>query len=152
VLGAGAHGCHQIADRYGQLMSGLKGTHHIPDYGKRGRWTLFPRPLLELLAPSAPASSTFLFPSPRGKLWGNYAARQMLARHRGRQKIAAAPQSGRRGRSGFGNTTGSSGGLHGERNSSLTSATLSDTIAYSYRSFGRSSSGKVVTHTSSDGI
>src|SRR4051794_4396566 len=60
---------HQTVDRYGHLMDGLKGTHHFDDYHKRGRWTLFPEPLLELLGCIAPASATFLFPSPRGKLW-----------------------------------------------------------------------------------
>jgi hypothetical protein len=34
---------HQTVDRYGHLMNGLKGTHHIAEHDKRGRWTLFPR-------------------------------------------------------------------------------------------------------------
>jgi integrase len=61
---------HQTADRYGHLMNGLKGTHHIPDQAKRGRWTLFPEPLLDLLAEHPSAVTGFLFPAPRGKLWG----------------------------------------------------------------------------------
>jgi integrase len=60
---------HQTIDRYGHLMNGLKGTHHIADETKRGRWTLFPRPLIELLADRRSSSSPFLFPSPRGKFW-----------------------------------------------------------------------------------
>jgi integrase len=60
---------HQTVDRYGHLMDGLKGTHHIADEAKRGRWTLFPRPLLDLLASQPAAVSGFLFPSPRGKFW-----------------------------------------------------------------------------------
>ena len=61
---------HQTVDRYGHLMNGLKSTHHIPDIDKRGRWTLFPQPLVELLAQRPTAVSGFIFPSPRGKLWG----------------------------------------------------------------------------------
>jgi integrase len=61
---------HQTVDRYGHVMNGLKGTHHIPDQAKRGRWTLFPRPLLDLLAEHPSAVTGFLFPSPRGKVWG----------------------------------------------------------------------------------
>jgi integrase len=60
---------HQTVDRYGTLMDGLKGTHHIADEAKRGRWTLFPRPLAELLEQYPAAVSGILFPSPRGKLW-----------------------------------------------------------------------------------
>ena len=40
---------HQTMDRYGHLMNGLKGTHHIADESKRGRWTLFPKPLIDML-------------------------------------------------------------------------------------------------------
>jgi hypothetical protein len=40
---------HQTVDRYGPLVGGLKGTHHIPELAKRGRWTLLPRVLLEFL-------------------------------------------------------------------------------------------------------
>ena len=60
---------HQTVDRYGHLMSGLKGTHHIADESKRGRWTLFPRPLIDMLALRRATDSEYLFPSPRGKLW-----------------------------------------------------------------------------------
>lgn len=58
---------HQTVDRYGHLMDGLKGTHHITERDKRGRWTLFPSALLELLEPAS--SAELLFPSPRGKRW-----------------------------------------------------------------------------------
>jgi integrase len=61
---------HQTVDRYGHLMNGLKGTHHIADEAKRGRWTLFPQPLLDLLAAQPAAVSGYLFPSPHGKFWG----------------------------------------------------------------------------------
>jgi integrase len=56
---------HQTVDRYGHLMNGLKGTHHLVDEDKRGRWTLMPTPLIELLG----QCSGWLFPSPRGKHW-----------------------------------------------------------------------------------
>jgi integrase len=60
---------HQTVDRYGHLMNGLKGTHHIADEAKRGRWTLFPHPLIELLALRRSTDTLYLFPSPRGKFW-----------------------------------------------------------------------------------
>jgi integrase len=60
---------HQTVDRYGRLMNGLKGTHHIPEIAKRGRWTLFPRALLELVPQRADGDPAWLFPSPRGKRW-----------------------------------------------------------------------------------
>ncbi|MBE2320410.1 site-specific integrase [Solirubrobacter sp. CPCC 204708] len=60
---------HQTVDRYGHLMNGLKGTHHVPEREKRGRWTLCPRALLALHGGSISGLSTVLFPSPRGKLW-----------------------------------------------------------------------------------
>ncbi len=56
---------HQTIDRYGRLMNGLKGTHHVADEDKRGRWTLMPAPLIELVR----ERSGWLFPSPRGKHW-----------------------------------------------------------------------------------
>lgn len=56
---------HQTVDRYGRLMDGLKGTHHVVDEDKRGRWTLMPAPLIELLD----QRSGWLFSSPRGKHW-----------------------------------------------------------------------------------
>jgi integrase len=58
---------HETVDRYGQLMRGLKGTHHISERSKRGRWTLFPRSLIGELG--EPAGDGYLFPSPRGKFW-----------------------------------------------------------------------------------
>jgi integrase len=60
---------HQTVDRYGHLMNGLKGTHHIAEHDKRGRWTLFPRALIEMLESRPVELSGCLFPSPRGKLW-----------------------------------------------------------------------------------
>lgn len=60
---------HQTVDRYGHLMNGLKGTHHVADEGKRGRWTLFPRPLIYMLKQRRATDAEYLFPSPRGKLW-----------------------------------------------------------------------------------
>jgi integrase len=60
---------HQTVDRYGHLMDGLKGTHHVAEPDKRGRWTLFPRALLDLTVNASPAQSGVLFPSPRGKPW-----------------------------------------------------------------------------------
>jgi len=53
---------HQTVDRYGHLMDGLKGTHHIADEGKRGRWTLMPPVLIDLLG----GVEGWLFLSPRG--------------------------------------------------------------------------------------
>jgi integrase len=58
---------NQTVDRYGHLMNGLKGTHHIAEHDKRGRWTLFPHVVIELLEASPTALSGSLFP--RGKLW-----------------------------------------------------------------------------------
>ena len=40
---------HETVDRYGYLMRGLKGTHHVSDYAKRGRWTLYPKQLAALV-------------------------------------------------------------------------------------------------------
>jgi integrase len=56
---------HQTVDRYGKPMDGLKGSHHIADEAKRGRWTLFPCPLVELFEQHPAAVSGVLFPSPR---------------------------------------------------------------------------------------
>jgi integrase len=58
---------HETVDRYGRLMRGLKGTHHISERSKRGRWTLFPRSLIRELG--EPAGDGYLFRSPRGKFW-----------------------------------------------------------------------------------
>lgn len=60
---------HETVDRYGRLMPGLKGTHHVADQNKRGRWTLFPSTLLDLVGDAGSSPSGYLFPSPRGKLW-----------------------------------------------------------------------------------
>lgn len=58
---------HETVDRYGHLMPGLKGTHHIADREQRGRWTLFPEPLENLLLEAE--TDDYLFRSPRGKFW-----------------------------------------------------------------------------------
>jgi integrase len=60
---------HQTADRYGRIAGGLKSTHHVPPKEARGRWTLFPRPLIELCDELPSALSGWLFTSPRGKVW-----------------------------------------------------------------------------------
>jgi integrase len=57
---------HETVDRYGRLMRGLKGTHHIVDRSRRGRWTLFPEWLARTIEP---ADDGYLFRSPRGKFW-----------------------------------------------------------------------------------
>lgn len=60
---------HQTVDRYGRLMDGLKGTHHVAEIARRGRWTLFPRGLFGLMPQRTDGNPAWLFPSPRGKLW-----------------------------------------------------------------------------------
>src|SRR4051812_8563311 len=50
-------------------MRGLKGTHHIAEKAKRGRWTLFPAALTREAGLGALAENGYLFPSPRGKFW-----------------------------------------------------------------------------------
>jgi integrase len=59
---------HETVERYGGLMSGLKGTHHIAEKGKRGRWTLFPAALMRESG-IALRDDDYLCPSPRGKFW-----------------------------------------------------------------------------------
>lgn len=58
---------HETADRYGGIASGTKTTHHLAEKDERGRWTLFPRPLIELCDATPVTLSGLLFPSPRGK-------------------------------------------------------------------------------------
>ena len=57
---------HETVDRYGRVMRGLKGSHHVGDREKRGRWTLFPAQLGDLVEA---AGDGYLFRSPRGKFW-----------------------------------------------------------------------------------
>jgi integrase len=61
---------HQTADRYGRITSGLKSSHHVREKGRRGRWTLFPRPLIELCDELPSVLSGWLFVSPRSRVWG----------------------------------------------------------------------------------
>ena len=61
---------HETVDRYGRLMNGLKGTHHVAEQAKRGRWTLFPRALVNLTAENGAGQAGYLFLTPRGKFWG----------------------------------------------------------------------------------
>lgn len=58
---------HETVDRYGRVMGGLKGTHHIAAREKRGRWTLFPCALMRELGEAN--ADGYLFRSPRGKFW-----------------------------------------------------------------------------------
>jgi integrase len=60
---------HETVDRYGHLMPGLKGSHHVNDRAKRGRWTLFPGALLRELHGADQGTEGYLFRSPRGRLW-----------------------------------------------------------------------------------
>jgi integrase len=53
----------------GRLMNGLKGTHHIANESKRGRWTLFPSSLIDLLRLRRSTDPLYLFTTPRGKFW-----------------------------------------------------------------------------------
>ena len=57
---------HETVDRYGRLMRGLKGSHHVEDREKRGRRTLLPQQLDDLVES---AEDGYLFRSPRGKFW-----------------------------------------------------------------------------------
>jgi integrase len=57
---------HETVDRYGRLMRGLKGSHHVSDRDKRGRWTLFPEQLGDLVEA---ADDGYLFGPPHGKFW-----------------------------------------------------------------------------------
>jgi integrase len=61
---------HNTATRYGGLENGLKTTHHLTDREERGRWTLFPSQLLDLLSQQPPHIAGWLFTAPRGGLWG----------------------------------------------------------------------------------
>ena len=60
---------HETADRFGRLSPGTKTTHHIADKGERGRWTLFPWPLIDLANQRPATLSGLLLPSPLDKVW-----------------------------------------------------------------------------------
>jgi integrase len=61
---------HKTATRYGGLENGLKTTHHLTDREERGRWTLFPSKLFDLVSQRPPHIAGWLFTAPRGGLWG----------------------------------------------------------------------------------
>jgi integrase len=52
---------HQTADRFGRISPGTKTTHHLAEKAERGRWTLFPRPLIDLCDEGPAALSGLLF-------------------------------------------------------------------------------------------
>jgi integrase len=60
---------HQTADRYGHITKGLKTTHHVTEKEHRGRWTLFPRPLIELVDELPVNLAGWLYVTPRGRVW-----------------------------------------------------------------------------------
>lgn len=60
---------HQTADRYGRVADGLNTTHHIPEKELRGRWTLFPRPLIDLVDALPVNLAGWLYVTPRGRVW-----------------------------------------------------------------------------------
>jgi hypothetical protein len=62
---------HQTAHRFGRISPGTKTTHHLAEKAERGRWTLFPRPLIDLCDEGPAALSGLLFPSPRSKVWAH---------------------------------------------------------------------------------
>ncbi len=62
---------HQTVDRYGRLEPGLKTTHHVRDRDRRGRWTLFPERLIELVGANPADIEGRLYPSPRGRNWSH---------------------------------------------------------------------------------
>ena len=60
---------HETASKKGRIDSGTKTTHHVQSKEWRGRHTLFPTALQEMLAEHPTRLSHLLFPSPRGKVW-----------------------------------------------------------------------------------
>ena len=56
---------HETIDRYGRLMRGLKGSHHVGDREKRSRWTLFPVQLGDLDAAIRSTRSSPIRSSPK---------------------------------------------------------------------------------------
>ncbi len=61
---------HETASKKGRIDSGTKTTHHVQLKEWRGRHTLFPVALQELMAEQPTRLSHLLFPSPQGKVWG----------------------------------------------------------------------------------
>jgi hypothetical protein len=47
----------------------LKRTHHIPEKELRGRWTLFPEPLIDLVDELPVNLAGWLLVSQRGRVW-----------------------------------------------------------------------------------
>jgi integrase len=68
---------HETASKKGRLEAGTKTTHHVRSKERRGRHTLFPAGLQDLLAQQPTQLTPLLFPSPRGKVWNpdNFQAR-----------------------------------------------------------------------------
>lgn len=60
---------HQTADSFGRVYDGLKTTHHVSEKELRGRWTLFPSPLIKLIDELAVNLAGWLFVTPRGRIW-----------------------------------------------------------------------------------
>lgn len=60
---------HETASKKGSIDPGTKTTHHVQSKERRGRRTLFPAALQELMAEQPTRLSHLLFPSPRGKVW-----------------------------------------------------------------------------------
>jgi integrase len=60
---------HETADRYGRVMRGTKTTHHIEEKERRGRYTLFPRPLIALTDQVPAHLSGWLYPTKTGRIW-----------------------------------------------------------------------------------
>lgn len=60
---------HQTADRYGRVSDGLKSTHHVAEKELRGRWTLFPQPLIKLVDELPVNLAGWLFVTQRGRIW-----------------------------------------------------------------------------------
>ena len=60
---------HGTASKKGSVDPGTKTTHHVRSKERRGRHTLFPMALQELMAKQPIRLSHLLFPSPRGKVW-----------------------------------------------------------------------------------
>jgi integrase len=60
---------HETADRYGRVMPGMKTTHHIEEKERRGRYTLFPRPLIALTDELPAHLSGWLYPTRTGRVW-----------------------------------------------------------------------------------
>lgn len=60
---------HQTVNRFGRIEPGLKGTHHVRERERRGRWTLFPASLMRVVETRPADIEGRLYPSPRGFYW-----------------------------------------------------------------------------------